>query len=124
MEPLQVILYAILGAFLFINVRRFLQKRSVPQVEPKDLQPGVVLLDVRTDGERSDGLIKGSLHIPLHELHGRADELVKHRGAQIVCYCRSGNRSLGAAVLLKKLGYDSANLVGGIMNWKTSEISS
>jgi len=120
MDPVQIILYIILAAFLLLNVRRFLQKRSVPQIEPSDLPSGAVLLDVRTAGERSAQSIRGSIHIPLHELRSRAGELRKHRDARIVCYCQSGSRSLGAAVLLKKLGFDSANLVGGIANWNMS----
>ncbi len=118
MEPIQIILYAVLTAFLLLNIRRFLQRRSVPQIEPGEIPAGAVLLDVRTAGERSEDSIRGSVHIPLHELRARAGELRKHGGSQIICYCRSGNRSLGAAVLLKKLGYNSANLVGGITNWR------
>ena len=120
MDPLQIVLYLVLGAFLILNIRRFLQRRSVLQVEPGGVPPGAVFLDVRTDRERSGGSIKGSLHIPLHELRGRVDELRKHQGTQIVCYCQSGNRSLVAAVLLKKLGFSPANLVGGIANWNIS----
>jgi hypothetical protein len=33
------------------------------------------LLDVRRDSERAGGFIDGSVHIPIHELHGRISEV-------------------------------------------------
>lgn len=118
MDPGQIVLVVLLAAFLLINVRRFLVSRSVPKVRASELPAGAVLLDVRTSGERSRGSIPGSIHIPLHELGGRAGELARHRGARIVCYCQSGNRSLTAAVKLRKQGFDAANLSGGIAAWR------
>src|SRR4029453_8715834 len=35
----------------------------------------VVVLDVRRDGERSKGWIEGSVHIPIHQVHQRMDEV-------------------------------------------------
>lgn len=120
MEPGQIVLYAMLGGFLLFNVARFFRNRSVPQVDPAAIPSGSVLLDVRTAGERSQGSIPGSIHIPLQELGARADELKKHRAARIVCYCRSGARSLTAAARLRKLGYQAENLRGGISEWEIS----
>jgi rhodanese-related sulfurtransferase len=118
MDPGQIFLYALLFAFLAINVLRYLRRRSIPQVDPAALPAGSVLLDVRTPAERSRESIPGSVHIPLQQLASRAGELEKYRGAQIVCYCASGNRSLSAAASLRKRGYNAANLIGGISNWK------
>lgn len=120
MEPGQVFLYALLLAFLAINVRRFLRRRSIPQVDPAAIPPGSLLLDVRTPAERSRESIPASVHIPLHQLRSRAGELEKYRDRQIVCYCASGNRSLSAAAALRKRGLNAANLAGGISNWKLS----
>ena len=78
-----------------------------------------VLLDVRTTGERQRGCIKGSLHIPLHELGRRTDELGKHRNKEVICYCQSGNRSTAAAARLKKEGFTVANMKGGISEWNS-----
>jgi rhodanese-related sulfurtransferase len=118
MEPGQIFLYALLAAFLFLNVRRYLRRRSIPQVDPGAIPEGSVLLDVRTPAERSRDSIPGSVHIPLHQLSTRSGELGKYRDRRIVCYCASGNRSLSAAATLRKQGFDAANLVGGISNWK------
>jgi len=53
----------------------------------------------------------------LYELGTRSDELLKYKDKEIICYCRSGNRSLTAAAKLKKKGFNSANLKGGIIRW-------
>ena len=77
----------------------------------------MVLLDVRTRGERAAQHIQGSLHIPLHQLEKRIDELQKHQNKEIICYCQTGSRSLSAAIRLKKHGFTVANLKGGIAEW-------
>ena len=77
----------------------------------------LILLDVRTIPEHKSQSIKGSLHIPLQELDRRKSELNKYKNKVIICYCQSGNRSRIAAVKLKKFGFNSANLGGGIKNW-------
>jgi rhodanese-related sulfurtransferase len=118
MDAGQVLLYAVLAALLFVNVRRYLRRRSIPQVEPGAIPAGSVLLDVRTSAERSRESIPGSLHLPLHQIATRTGELEIYRDRRIICYCASGNRSLSAAAALRKEGFDAANLVGGISNWK------
>lgn len=120
MEPLQVFFYIVLAAFLIINVRRWMMRRSIPQVDPAEIPAGTLLLDVRTPAERSREAIPGSVHIPLHQLSRRVGELEKYRDRRIICYCASGNRSLSAAATLRKRGYDAANLSGGISSWKLS----
>lgn len=79
-----------------------------------------VLLDVRTNAERERKSIKGSLHIPLHELGRRMEELEKHKSKEIICYCQSGSRSFSAAARLKKFGFTVANMNGGISEWNSS----
>jgi rhodanese-related sulfurtransferase len=80
----------------------------------------IVLLDVRTDAERRAQAIRGSLHIPLQQLASRLSELEGYRSKEIVCYCRSGNRSLSASLLLRKRGFKAANLKGGLTDWNNT----
>ena len=77
----------------------------------------IVLLDVRTDGERKSGAIKPSIHIPLHEITLKTEQLKKYGSREIICYCQTGSRSVSAAVKLRKLGFNSANLTGGYLRW-------
>ena len=75
-------------------------------------------LDVRTDGEYSDGHIPNSIHIPLQEIQSRISEIEKIKDKKIIVYCRSGARSSMASKTLLKEGFDVSNLSGGIMSWK------
>jgi len=80
----------------------------------------VILLDVRNNSERSGQNIKDSVHIPLKELSSRSNELVKFQDKEIVCYCATGSRSLSAASRLKRNGFKTANLKGGMLQWNTA----
>lgn len=79
-----------------------------------------ILLDVRTQGEwENDGHIEGATLIPIEELSGRLGEL-PDQDAEIVVYCRSGNRSNQAANLLAGAGYTNIYDMGGINDWKAA----
>lgn len=78
----------------------------------------VTLLDVREPAERAIVTIPGAdLPIPLGELPARVGEVPADR--PVVVYCRSGVRSATAGRFLAGLGYDVANLAGGVLAWAT-----
>lgn len=125
MEASQILFYGIIALVIFLYARRTLLLRSLKaytstEVMERLKENSIVLLDVRTAQERRQSAIKGSVHIPLHELRRRADELQKHRNREIVCYCATGGRSASAAATLKKLGFNAANMKGGLAEWKLS----
>ncbi len=72
-------------------------------------------LDVRRDDEREIASL-GGIHIPLHELEKRFEELPRDKKPLIV-YCHHGVRSLYATQFLKYHGYDALSLAGGIDLW-------
>jgi adenylyltransferase/sulfurtransferase len=74
-----------------------------------------VLLDVREAYEREISKLEGDVHIPMHELPARVNEL--EAGSEIVVYCRSGVRSGHVVQFLCGHGYRARNLVGGINAW-------
>ena len=120
----QIFFYLALGIIAFLYIRkqvlaRGLQHYSALEITDR-MKLGSILLDVRTAGERRSQSISGSLHIPLHELGSRLNDLEKHRSKEIICYCASGNRSVGAAIKLKKAGFQAANLKGGMASWNFS----
>ncbi len=78
-------------------------------------EDGWQVVDVRTPGERPDGVIEGDVLIPLDELSQRAGEIDPARPALI--YCRSGSRSTMAVAALRTAGYDAHNLAGGMLAW-------
>ncbi|GGN09047.1 glyoxylase-like metal-dependent hydrolase (beta-lactamase superfamily II)/rhodanese-related sulfurtransferase [Actinoplanes campanulatus] len=79
-------------------------------------QPPVVL-DVRGAGEREQGAIDGSAHIPLPELRCRITEIPTDR--PVVVHCAGGYRSSVAASLLRATGHpDASDLLGGYAAWQ------
>ncbi len=62
----------------------------------------LLALDVRRDDERSRGGIAGSLHVPIHELERRMDEIPTDR--EVWVHCASGYRASIAASLLARGG--------------------
>jgi adenylyltransferase/sulfurtransferase len=76
-----------------------------------------LLVDVRTDAERSVAAIQPSLHIGLDRFVERAPaEIPKQR--DVVVYCHVGARSAQAAIWLKANGWPRVrSLAGGIDAW-------
>lgn len=122
----QIFLYALIALIAFYIFRKFLMIRSITHYSVQEAsqkikkERNVVLLDVRSQTERKQGAIKGSFHIPLPTIKSSQNELKKFKDAQIICYCRTGNRSLNAAAKLKKLGFNASNLKGGIIRWNAA----
>jgi len=122
----QILLYALIALIVFYVVRKILMIKSIKHYSAQEAslkvkkERNVVLLDVRTDTERKQGSIRGSYHIPITSIATSENELKKFKDAEIICYCRTGNRSLNAAAKLKKLGFNAANLRGGIIRWNAA----
>ena len=80
-----------------------------------------VVLDVRRNGERASSHIKGTIHIPLHELSARVQEVPK--GKQIWVHCAGAYRASAAVGILESNGisavlineaYDAATRVANM----------
>ncbi|MBC7270757.1 MAG: MBL fold metallo-hydrolase [Streptomyces sp.] len=65
--------------------------------------PEAVVLDVRRASEQAGGHIPGSVHIPLHTLHRRLDEIP---AGEVWVHCAGGMRAAIAASLLDAAGRD------------------
>ena len=92
----------------------------------------LTILDVRTPGEYTgltgapcdprQGRIPGARNIDHTELVGRSPPEIRDlvglpEGAEIVCYCHSGQRSAMAALALATAGYDARNYEGSWHEW-------
>lgn len=75
----------------------------------------VTLLDVRTPGECSRGMIEGFTNIPVDEIRTRADEIPADK--PVYLHCKSGQRSYIAYRILTGLGFECYNLAGGYDRW-------
>ncbi len=76
-----------------------------------------VLLDVRTPEEWAAGHLKSAKHLQFEKIRdGVPEEDLKKiapKDKVIYTHCKAGRRALGAARLLKKLGYDVRALKPG-----------
>ncbi len=77
------------------------------------------IVDVREPHEHADFNIGGTLY-PLGQVQTmQVDELEPFKDEELIVYCRSGNRSGQACLILDTLGFkDTKNLVGGMLAWQ------
>lgn len=85
-----------------------------------------LLLDVREPAEFAQARIPGSINVPRGVLEQACEwdfdetvpELVQGRDLPIVVVCRSGNRSVLAADVMRQMGFrDVASLKTGVRGW-------
>ena len=77
----------------------------------------IIILDVRTEEEYNSGHIQNAILIPNETITDKTPELLPDLDAEILIYCRSGNRSAQAAKKLIAIGYTNVYDFGGIINW-------
>ena len=77
------------------------------------------LLDVREPSENADFNIGGTL-VPLGKIQSmQVEDLEDWKEDDVIVYCRSGNRSGQACMILDMLGFKKTyNLAGGMLAWK------
>lgn len=77
------------------------------------------IVDVREPHEHADFNIGGTLY-PLGNVQTMmVDELEPFKDEELIVYCRSGNRSGQACLILDTLGFKKTrNLVGGMLAWQ------
>jgi rhodanese-related sulfurtransferase len=86
---------------------------------------GAVLVDIRGDYQRRDGLIPGALVVPRNSLEWRCDPAsewrhpaIARRDLRIILVCQQGYQSSLAAATLQQLGLVHAtDLAGGFTAW-------
>ncbi|MEY3059050.1 MAG: hypothetical protein RL000_402 [Bacteroidota bacterium] len=79
------------------------------------------LVDVRESFEHDEFNIGGIL-LPLGDIRIGDTEKIDHlKDEEVYLYCRSGNRSGQAALILETMGFTNVtNVVGGMLAWKDS----
>lgn len=82
----------------------------------------LVVLDVRTEAEYSEGHVPGARNIPHTELAARIAELEGARTRDIVVYCRSGKRAAEALTVLEGAGFKRLlHLQGDYTRWSAEQ---
>ena len=83
----------------------------------------VVVVDVREPSETAGGKIAKAIQIPFSSLQARVGELDKHKGKNLLIYCKTGARSGSACKELGKAGFDKVHsLSGGILAWQEAHL--
>lgn len=77
------------------------------------------LVDVREPSENAEFNIGGVLH-PLGRIMSMdVDDLEVMKDQEVILYCRSGNRSGQATLMLESMGFTKVrNLTGGMLAWR------
>ncbi len=78
-----------------------------------------VVLDVRTPEELVGplGKLESAINIPIQVLDQRISELEKYKEKEILVICRTQNRSAVAVDYLNKKGFNSKNVLGGMVEY-------
>ena len=81
--------------------------------------PDAIIIDVRTTEEYEEGHLKNALHIDISDPPAFIKTISQlNKNKSYFLYCRSGNRSLQAAQIMKMEGIEKTyNLENGIENW-------
>tara|TARA_B110001452_G_scaffold153098_1_gene127386 strand:- start:40 stop:378 length:339 start_codon:yes stop_codon:yes gene_type:complete len=76
------------------------------------------VIDVRTPEEYALGYIEGAILIDYKAADFHATISALNRNVTYLIYCRSGNRSGKASIIMDSLGFKKIyDLKGGYMNW-------
>lgn len=77
------------------------------------------LVDVRRPEETAEHNI-GGIALPLGNIQNMQTEDIEDlKNEEVILYCRSGNRSGMAAMILDQMGFsDTKNLTGGMLAWR------
>lgn len=98
---------------------------NIQNISPTQLKQRIeqgeefILIDVREDWELEISRLDAAQQIVLHTLPERAGQEIP-KDKPVVFICRSGGRSLQAALFLAQNGWDTQylyNLDGGILRW-------
>ena len=96
------------------------QYRKISPVLAKEMIDSgeeLIIVDVRTASEFSQGPIPDAILIPNETIGSTPPTELPDKEALILVYCRSGNRSAQAARKLVSMGYLNVYDFGGILDW-------
>jgi rhodanese-related sulfurtransferase len=110
---------------LLAQARAMLPHRPSPAEALRAQANGVLLVDIRGDDQRRDGLIRGAIVLPRNCLEWRCDPAsewrhpaITRRDLRIILICHQGYQSSLAAATLQQLGLINAtDLDGGFNAW-------
>lgn len=99
-----IVLVMAFSSTLIYSQNKILVTKSITAQKTKQTTKNETFyVDVRTPAEFAQGSVKGAINIPLDQIE---NQLAKFKGKKnIVVFCRSGNRSSQAKVILEQNGF-------------------
>jgi len=97
-----------------------MQPISVEELKARiDSGESLHLVDVREPGEHAEFNI-GGLLLPLGKVQTmQTDDIDDLKDEEVIVYCRSGNRSGQACLILETAGFTNVkNVTGGMLAWQ------
>ena len=84
---------------------------------------GGVVVDVCEPGEFKTGHIPNAINLPLPKLNEHLREIEKYKNKPVIVTCRTGNRSVKGALVLRKHGFPTVyTLAGGLHGWEKDNL--
>ena len=98
-----VLVMAFSSTVIYSQNKILVTKSITAQKTKQTTKNEIFYVDVRTPAEFAQGSVKGAINIPLDQIE---NQLAKFKGKKnIVVFCRSGNRSSQAKVILEQNGF-------------------
>lgn len=95
------------------------QETALKKIKAKE----VIVLDVRTKDEFSQGRVPGAINIPHSELEARIAEISQYKDQSVLVYCRSGRRAGIAEPILSNHGFKQLyHLKGDMLEWSKNQL--
>jgi rhodanese-related sulfurtransferase len=121
MSVLIAVVAAIFSLVIIVNISNNVYagtSRVISPVEAKSIiAKGAGIIDVRTPEEYASGHIPGAKNINYHAEDFQAQLMKLDKRKSYVVYCRSGNRSGKAVIIMKKLGFSTLYDMQAFSGW-------
>ena len=124
--------WLLLAAFIVIVILIFAEEGKSRgtgggQVNPKQAvalmnDHTAIVVDLRPKDAYKSGHIIGAISMPKEQFDVNSQKLKNHQHKSIIVVCTRGNDSNRIALKLRKAGYDSKVLAGGIDAWKAADL--
>lgn len=116
------IIYIVTGCTPKVEKENKMQNtyKQITMEEAKEVMKNeseIIILDVRTGEEFSEGHIPGAINLANEAIGEEEIPQLPDKDQMILVYCRSGNRSKQASEKLVDLGYTNVVEFGGILDW-------
>ena len=100
----------------------------VPEVAAQELHDRLMrgeeiqIIDVRTPHEFANGHICGAVNVPIQSFLRGLPDLGLDVSKPVVTICKTAHRSVPATRVLRRRGFDAAQLAHGLDEWRRQQL--